>query len=200
MIDEGYIKYRSDWIPGPAPDKHATDLLNRWRKPLFDAGLIGHYEQQGVGYGNISVRMVNDQFVISGTQTGHIEITSAEHYALVTAADIGSNRVTCHGPVQASSEAMTHASLYALCTQINAVVHVHNLSLWERYKDRLPTTRTDVAYGTPDMAREFESLWRDTDFRDQGMAVMAGHAEGLVSIGDSLDQAAERILHLYRSI
>ena len=63
-IDEGYIKYVSDWTPGPAPDADAASLLDTWRRPLFDAGLIGHYEDLDVGFGNISVRH-GDQFIIS---------------------------------------------------------------------------------------------------------------------------------------
>ena len=55
-IDEGYIKFEIDWADGPAPDAAAVELLEAWRRPLFDAGLIGHYEDLGIGFGNISVR------------------------------------------------------------------------------------------------------------------------------------------------
>ena len=68
-IDEGYIKYDSDWTPGPVPAQELTSLLNTWRQPLFEAGLIGHYEDLGVGYGNPSDRFgLSGQFIISGTQ------------------------------------------------------------------------------------------------------------------------------------
>ena len=49
-IDEGYIKFESDWIPGPAADSNLTALLDRWRRPLYEAGLIGHYDELGIGY------------------------------------------------------------------------------------------------------------------------------------------------------
>ena len=46
MIDEGYIKFESHWHKtGPLPNREIA-LLNRWRRPLYDAGLIGHYEKQ----------------------------------------------------------------------------------------------------------------------------------------------------------
>lgn len=196
-IDEGYVKYRSDWRPGPAPDAAAVRLLDTWRRKLYAAGLVGHYPDLGVGFGNISIRAPRaGEFIISGTQTGHLAETGGEHYALVTEADIDANRIVCHGPVQASSEAMTHAAIYALSERINAVVHVHSRPLWDALRDKLPTTRADVAYGTPEMAREFGRLWRETPFRDGGVAVMAGHDEGLVSFGESLPVAATRVLEL----
>ena len=196
-IDEGYVKYVSDWVEGPAPDNNIVDLLNEWRRPLFAANLIGHYDELCVGFGNISVRHGDsEQFVISGTQTGHIENTTAEHFALVTNVDIAANSVCCVGPIQASSEALTHAALYALSDNIRAVVHVHSRTLWQRHKHAFPTTDASVAYGTPQMAREFERLWQESDFARRGIAVMAGHEEGLVSVGDTLLQAAERMLHL----
>jgi len=196
-IDEGYIKYDSDWTPGPVPAQELTSLLNTWRQPLFEAGLIGHYEDLGVGYGNLSVRFgLSDQFIISGTQTGHIANTDGQHYALVTHYDIDRNRVSSTGPVQASSESLTHAAIYELNEAINAVVHVHSRALWETLKDQLPTTAADVSYGTPEMAHEFTRLYSDTSFRASGVAVMAGHDEGIVSIGCDLEEATMRLLTL----
>ena len=196
-IDEGYIKYDSDWTPGPVPAQELTTLLDTWRRPLFDAGLIGHYEDLGVGFGNLSVRFgLSKQFVISGTQTGHIADTDGQHYALVTHFDIDSNRVSSTGPVQASSESLTHAAIYELNEKINAVVHVHSRTLWESLKNQLPTTAADVSYGTPEMAREFTWLYRDTSFHASGVAVMAGHDEGIVGVGHDLEEAATRILAL----
>jgi ribulose-5-phosphate 4-epimerase/fuculose-1-phosphate aldolase len=199
-IDEGYVKYISDWTVGPAPDAAAVQLLERWRRPLYDAGLVGHYEQHNVGFGNISIRVPQSgQFIISGTQTGHHRTTTGEHYARVTSSDIRRNRISCTGPVQASSEALTHAAIYELSERINAVVHVHSRALWNQYMNRLPTTRADVPYGTPEMAKEFARLWRDSDFAECGLAVMAGHDEGIVSIGANLDEAATRALQLAQS-
>ena len=198
-IDEGYVKYSSHWTQGPPPDRAATELLNRWRQPLYEAGLIGHYENLGIGFGNISVRAGQDgQFIISGTQTGHIADTTADHYSLVTSCDVGANSLNCIGPVEASSEALTHAAIYALDRDINAVVHVHSRSLWDRLLEKAPTTAPSVAYGTPEMAREFERLYRDTTFSRDGIAVMAGHEEGIVSIGKSLAEAALRVLEIDR--
>ncbi len=195
-IDEGYIKYVSRWTEGPAPDPRLTEGLETWRRPLYEAGLVGYYEDLKVGFGNLSVRANGPAFVITGTQTGHLETTSGIHYALVTKTDVTRNTVWSSGPVEASSEAMTHAAIYALSDAIQAVVHVHSRELWERYRNVLPTTDARVAYGTPAMAAEFTRLWSQHRFRNDGLAVMAGHEEGIVSIGTSLREAAGRVLAL----
>jgi ribulose-5-phosphate 4-epimerase/fuculose-1-phosphate aldolase len=197
MIDEGYIKYRSHWSKAPAPDPAAARLLEKWRKPLYAAGLVGHYKELGIGFGNISMRCRDPgQFLITGTQTGHIAATTEQHYSLVTSYDIERNEVSCSGPVQASSEAMTHAAIYELDPSIAAIVHVHSKALWDEHLNRLPTTSPDVAYGTPEMAKEFRRLYADSTFGRQGIAVMGGHEEGLIGIGESLEQAATKILAL----
>jgi hypothetical protein len=197
MIDEGYVKYVSHWTPGPATHKLAAQELETWRKPLFDAGLIGEYKDLGIGYGNISIRRgSSDLFLISGTQTGHLPVTDERHYSLVTDCDIRSNVVRCSGPVQASSEAMTHAAIYALGDGIAAVVHIHSAELWQRELGQLPTSDANVAYGTPDMARELDRLYRMDGFREAGVAVLAGHEEGLISFGTTLEEAANRVLAL----
>lgn len=197
IIDEGYVKFAMNWTRGRAPDHALTHSLDAWRRPLYEADLIGQYPKLGIGFGNISMRYSKpNQFVISGTQTGHLAETGSEHYALVTGYDIAANRVSCTGLVQASSESLTHAAIYELDARINAVVHVHNRKLWETLLNHVPTTSQAVAYGTPEMAYEFVRLYRDTEFSDSGVAVMAGHEEGIITIGATLEQAVRRVLQI----
>ena len=196
MIDEGYTKYECEWRRGPALAAETVAELNACRNRLFDAGLVGHYEQHGVGFGNLSIRACDGSFIISGTQTGHIEQTDARHWSRVTGYNIDANRVTCEGPVQASSEALTHAAIYELDPDIQAIAHVHSGELWHRLIDRIPTTSRDVPYGTPDMAREFVRLYRETGLAESRVAVMGGHDEGLVAFGRDIDEATARVLSL----
>ncbi|MCI0516371.1 MAG: class II aldolase/adducin family protein [Woeseiaceae bacterium] len=196
-IDEGYTKFECDWTECELPKFRETDELCRWRRPLHDAGLIGIYADAGIGFGNISMRIGSGpEFLISGTQTGHLRDVGPQHFSLVTNADPERNRVSCRGPVQASSESMTHAALYQTDSSIMAVVHVHSKLLWNGLAGLIPTTDPAVAYGTPEMAREFARLWRESDFRTTGIAVMGGHEEGLVSIGETMAVAATKILEL----
>lgn len=201
MIDEGYIKFELAWQIGPPPPAWAVTELNEWRRPLHAAGLIGHYADAGVGFGNLSLRGRNlAKFYVSGTQTGHLDSLGPEHYTAVTDYDIAANRVSCKGPIEASSESMTHAALYELDDAINAVVHVHSPSVWQRYLDVLPTSSVEVPYGTPEMAAELQRLCRETEFAADGIAIMAGHEEGVIAIGNNLREAARRILLLHQSV
>jgi ribulose-5-phosphate 4-epimerase/fuculose-1-phosphate aldolase len=197
MIDEGYIKFRSNWQRTPPLGADEADALIRWRQPLYRAGLIGVLPDSGIGYGNISMRVGDsDRFLISGTRTGRLEALDDRHFAIVEHYDLDANTVDGRGPVEPSSEAMTHAAIYAVDPSIRAVVHAHHHELWVRLKGSLPTTGEDVAYGTPGMARAFRRLYEESEFAANGVAVMAGHEDGLVSIGGSMQEATERILSL----
>lgn len=197
MIDEGYTKYQCEWRQAPALPAECVAELNAWRNRLHEQGLIGYYPQYRVGYGNVSIREdESGAFIISGTQTGHIEVTDERHYARVVRCDIEANRVLCEGPVQASSEALTHAAIYALDPAIRAVVHVHDAALWNEFIDRVPTTAREISYGTPEMALDFRRLYAETEFAALGVAVMGGHEEGIVSFGEDIGEAAQRILGL----
>ncbi|MCB1841492.1 MAG: class II aldolase/adducin family protein [Halioglobus sp.] len=197
MTDEGYIKFDLEWVRSAAPDALETAALREWRRPLFDRGLIGHCRDLNLGYGNISVRSQGiGHFIISGTQTGHLRDPGERSYTRVTAYDIAANRVRCEGAIRASSESMTHAALYELSPNINAVVHVHSATLWQKLIDILPTTAPSAAYGTPAMAGEFRRLYRDTAFAQDGIAIMAAHNEGIVSTGHNMAEASRRILAL----
>jgi len=198
VIDEGVIKFELDWTEAPPPDPRGARLLDRWRRPLYRAGLIGEYAEERVGYGNLSLRRADDgRFLITGTQTGHLPKLGPEHFALVTGYDIEANSVACRGPIRASSKSMTHAAIYELSPDIGAVVHVHDAALWRQWGGVLPTTRADVPYGTPAMAAEFGRLYRETAFARDGLAVMGGHEDGIVGTGHGIAEAARRILELH---
>ena len=88
VIDEGYTKYHCDWRHRPPLPAGTIRDLNAWRNRLWDAGLVGYDGSEQVGYGNVSVRLPGDEnFVISGTQTGHIRRTDRRHYCTVTGYD-----------------------------------------------------------------------------------------------------------------
>ena len=87
-----------------------------------------------------------------------------------------------------------HAALYELSPDINAVVHVHSTPLWQKRMNSWPTTAASAAHGTPAMAGEFRRLYRETTFAQDGIAVMAGHEEGIVATGHDMAEACRRKL------
>jgi ribulose-5-phosphate 4-epimerase/fuculose-1-phosphate aldolase len=187
MIDEGYIKFQCDWTAAPPPVHPALRALMAWRDRLFDLRLIGAYPD-GIGYGNVSVRD-GDGCVISGSGTGGRARLEEGGYTRVTAAEIGRNRVACAGPVRASSETMSHMAIYAAVPAAGAVIHIHSLTAWERLLGRIPTTAGDVAYGTPEMAREIARLIRAGEPEPCGIIAMAGHREGIIAYGRDVEEA-----------
>ncbi len=191
--DEGVIKFHCHWTAKELPSSRALQELNQFRNQFYDLGLIGEYEDK-IGFGNISVRSNQNQFLISGTQTGGLRRLSERHYTKVTGFDLSKNSVICEGPVQASSESLTHAVLYELSDQINAVIHIHEPASWERLQGELPTTTKEIPYGTPEMALEVKRLFRETGLSEAKVFVMAGHEDGIVAFGKDLKEANERLL------
>lgn len=201
MYDDGVIKFACDWEESPPITCDAVPELRdliEWRDRLFAWGAIGVYPN-GIGYGNVSIRLGGDRFLISGTQTGHLPTTNSQHYTQVDRWNIEQNSLHCTGPVQASSESLTHAAIYQHDRAIQAIVHGHCPSLWQRYQDQLPTTRAEVPYGTPAMAREMWRLFRETNLAQSRILVMAGHEDGLLSFGSNLADAAQPLADLLRA-
>lgn len=196
--DEGYIKFRADWEPASSLPWTDLELLDYWRNRLYDSGLIGAYPD-GIGFGNISRRWNEEgQFLISGSATGNYPRLTASHYSLVTKVNIDQNRLSCKGPILASSESMSHAVIYRECPEVQGVIHVHNLDMWERLLHRVPTTANDATYGSPEMAYSIIDLLKTTDLRSRRIFVMEGHREGVFAFGNSLEEAAA-VIDAYRS-
>lgn len=194
-MDEGCIKFDCVWTEGPPVADAKIAALIAWRNRLHAAGLIGHDDACKVGFGNISQRVrPGREFVISATGTGHVPLATGREFTRVVDYDIDANKVVCCGPLLASSESLTHAAIYELDARYAAVVHVHSRKLWQALMGRLPTTGADVAYGTPAMAREFARLHVETNLPVERLAVMRGHAAGLISFGCTVEEAASRVL------
>jgi L-ribulose-5-phosphate 4-epimerase len=182
LQEEGYIKFNCHWNNQPAdfPGKEINEL-NHWRSKLYQQQLIGVYPD-GIGFGNISIRLNKDnQFIVTGSATGQLAETGPEHYAQVDSFRIDTNEVWCTGQVKASSESLSHAIVYKALREANAVVHVHDIKLWEKWKNVLPTTDETTAYGTPEMALEISRLLAVPGNREKGILIMGGHREGILA-------------------
>jgi ribulose-5-phosphate 4-epimerase/fuculose-1-phosphate aldolase len=188
---EGVIKYRLEFDPGPPPREDLRELIV-CRAILHGLGMIGQEPDRygGYGFGNLSQRSGADGFVISASQTGHLPELAPEHFTRVLEVDIEANRVHATGPLPPSSEALTHAMIYRLDRGIRAVLHVHEPGLWRHgLVARLPQTGRDIAYGTPQMAQAVRRLFGQEDLRHRRILVMAGHEDGVIAFGASVDQA-----------
>ncbi len=195
-MDEGFIKFNCNWIRSAAVSGEDIMQINHWRSRMYDLGLIG-VDDNGIGFGNISLRAKNGTFLITGAATGKLERLDNSHYVLVTRYNFRENSLTCTGPIRASSESLTHASIYECSPETNAVIHVHNQNMWERLIDKVPTTSRHVLYGTPEMAGEIKRLFDDTTVSSEQILVMGGHPEGIISFGSTPEEAAKVLLDKY---
>jgi hypothetical protein len=170
-----------------------SQVLDRHRAALLRVGAVGRDPRryEGAGFGNVSLRIgplaapVGARpMLISGSQTGGQETLGLSHVCVVDRYDDARNEVWSHGPVEPSSEAMTHAALYDLDPTIRFVVHGHCPTLWRRAPELgVPCTEADVPYGTAAMAAEVRRLYRDTRLAVLGILAMRGHEDGVVAFG-----------------
>jgi len=192
---EGVIKYQLEHIIGELPNSIDFGQLNAWRSLLFDLKLIGRSDEkyQGLGYGNISQRLVRGQqaFLISGTQTGHLPRLNRQDFAIIEAASPRQNSIKSTGPSRPSSEALTHASVYLQDVQAQAVIHVHCPVIWRNTIHlHLPYTDADVDYGSVEMAEAVAHLFAIGRLKTLPLFSMLGHEDGIIAFGKNISSAA----------
>lgn len=197
---EGVIKFELDFSPAPAPAAELLVELNRWRQVFRELGLLGQdpLRYGGDGFGNLSRRLPEREdgaFLISGTQTGHLQTLQPEDYASVLSCDPDANFIRASGQIKPSSEALSHGVLYQALPEILWVMHLHSPDIFAaRARLHLPCTDPSAAYGTPDMARGIRRLAEDSDRSGAGLLVMSGHPDGVLAYGPTAEATATLVL------
>ncbi len=198
---EDIIKYQLDFSCSE-PTTENLQELNCWRSILFNLGLIGQdvSRYEGYGFGNLSQRSRQHKstFIISGSQTGHLDELTPNHYVCVESCDIAGNHVVASGPLKPSSEALTHAMFYQLDSSIKCVLHIHSPKLWQfGLNHHYPVTEQSVEYGTREMAIEVSLLYHQGSLQQYQTLIMKGHEDGVIFYGDSINQAALAFLRFW---
>jgi len=207
---EGVIKFSLNYHRSPLPaaviDSCAERLalLNAWRSILKQLGMIGQNSQRygGLGFGNMSVRVEpeNSRFVITGTQTGHLDYLQYQHVSLVKSANIELNTIAACGEIPPSSEALTHASIYHALPSAQVVIHIHDPLIWKLARQlNLPTISAKIAYGTPEMAAAVAKIVKSLPTDEPTVFAMLGHEDGVVAYGTAIDSVAQTIIAVYAS-
>ena len=191
MID-GVIKYGINHTSDNSPEFKEYESLEALRLRLFTLGLIG--VQDCIGYGNISIReKEKNSFFITATQTGELTNLKREYYTYISQYDFSRFCVTSQGKYQPSSEALSHAMIYEISPEINAVIHIHSKALWEFMKKN-NSLGTNAEYGTVEMVKEIASLYENKNPFEESIFVMRGHEDGIIAFGKSIKDA-ELILY-----
>ena len=198
-MQEGIIKFNCEWLnKKPLPANQLKEIIF-WRNKLFKLKLICA-GKDGIGYGNISIRHRKEQFIISGSQTGIKKIADENDFTLITEFNISKNYIKCEGTVKASSESLTHAAIYSALPEINAVIHVHDKEAWNKFKNKMPTTSESAEYGTPKLAQEIFRLSKSPEIFNTKIIILAGHEDGIISFGKSLDEAFNLLISQTKDI
>lgn len=191
MINEGYIKFNINWKKKDLIiDNNIVDKINYWRKKFFQLNLIGILPD-GISYGNISIRNSANTFFITGTQIGNINNINQNHICLVQECDLETNMVKCTGLIKASSESLSHYSIYNSNSEINAIIHVHNNKLWNKLKNRFPTTSIKSEFGTVKLAQELGLI---SSSKTSNIIVNLGHQDGVFCYDRNIDKAGNLLM------
>ena len=182
MSGDGYVKYSAEHIIAPPVEVPRWAELNEARSRLYHLGLVGSLPN-GIGFGNLSIRYMGNEFLITGTGTGALPVLRPDGYCLVSSFDLEKNHVVSTGPVRSSSESMTHGAVYLSCPDVNCVIHIHSKTIFEgMIRDCFPATPKDAAYGTPEIAHAIGKCVHELG-GDEGQIVMHGHEEGVITYG-----------------
>lgn len=196
VMDEGYIKFNCHWIRAEPIPFVGLREINQWRDKLYSLGLIGAYDN-GIGFGNISVRSQGNSFIITGSATGNFKKLTGDHYVSVHDCDLAKESLICTGPIKASSESLSHAVIYEFSPETNSVIHIHNMDMWKRLMDQISTTDKNAAFGTSEMASEIKKIIKEPKGKEK-IFVMGGHEGGVIAFGKSLDEAGDILLKFFK--
>jgi len=191
---EGVIKFELEFSHALPQALESIAELNAWRQLLFRLGLTGRDPARygGLAYGNVSRRGGGRRFIISGTQTGAKPCLDAADYCLVLDFDLGNNRLQAEGPVEPSSEALTHGAVYDAVPQAGCVIHVHSPEIWQKARQLgICLTDASIAYGTPEMGWAVGAAAASSS---TGIIAMGGHEDGVLAFAEHVGQAAVRLL------
>ncbi len=195
---EGVVKYSLEFFQKELFFNKEYQVLEECRERLYALGVIGAYDD-GLGYGNISVRIDNsDEFLITATQTGHLSNLSKSEYSLVKKIDFDTFKTTASGESKPSSECITHGAIYGLSDEINAVIHIHNEKLWNYMLENDYLSTNDTPYGTPEMVQDVVDIYKDIEALSNNVFVMKGHFEGIVSFGKNLAEAEAVLFNIIK--
>ena len=196
---EGVTKFHVEHEINVCCGEAEVGELTKWRNKLRAVGLVGQdvTRYEGLGFGNLSKRMEDGTFLITASQTGHLDTLGPEHYARILHCNPSRNRVWSKGMNPPSSETMTHLAVYGVSQAVQFVFHVHCPEIWNAKADlNLPVTYPAVECGTVEMFYEVRHLLDIRENFQRGILAMGGHTDGLLAWARTADQTGIILLSL----
>ncbi len=196
--DEGIIKFKYQLVRTKEIAEENYIDLEKWRVILFKMNFIGEYPVEKLGYGNLSKRSnpKENSFIITGSQTGCFPNLDGTQYTHVTKCDLKKMLIEAKGPIIPSSESTTHYAIYESCPHVQAVFHIHHHEFWKYLLnnnfDQIPA---NINYGSQEMAMATAKCIAQ---KKQGLFAMAGHEDGIVSYGETVEEAGKILLDVFK--
>ncbi len=196
--DNNPIKFKLTLKRAPAPEQIQVISLEKWRALFYRLGLVGEYPNEQIGYGNLSSRILQKTFIITGSQTGHLAHLQPHHYTKVMNCDLKRGLVEAEGLIPPSSESLTHFGIYQANSSIQSILHVHNLKLWaELERQGIDVLDESLRYGSQQMAEHLLLLLKN---KTNGVMLIKNPNRGIISYGPSVEEAGRNILDVYRKL
>ncbi len=195
---EGIPKFKLTLKRAPAPEMNQVIALEKWRALFFKLSLVGEYPNEKISYGNLSSRINKKNFIMTGSQTGHLAHLQAHHYTKVIECDLKKGSVTAEGLIPPSREALTHFGIYEANPAIQYVFHICHEELWKALKQGpFDSISGDILYGSQEMADAASALiWN----KSSGLFILDGHEGEIVSYGMTAEETGKIILEHYRKL
>lgn len=188
------IKFRFNLkMSSPINEEHFLPI-EKWRIIFHKMGLIGEYKTTKVGFGNLSKRLVqgDNQFIITGTQTGRYPNLSGMQYSKVTNCNLNKLIIEAMGPIAPSSGSLTHFAIYTQNSNINFIYHVHHINLWNfMLKNDFAATPEDVDHRSQDMLEASHKCIKD---KDNGIFAVGSQEGSIIAFGKNAEDAGKIIL------
>ncbi len=177
-------KFRTEFISDGIPDDPRIEELKNWCLEFEKCGLMPAYD--GGSFGNLSFRTKENEFIITASGIKHP--SSVESFVRVSSVDENKMIVLAHGRKQPSSESILHYMIYREKKDINAIFHGHCEDILKAAAELgLPTTSSEEAYGTVELAKSVLDVLNGHKF-----VIMKGH--GFISLGKNMDEAGKLAL------
>lgn len=191
MEKEGLVKYNLDHTITKISSSHVNlSEINEVRRILLEKKFLGT-DDHGIGYGNISQRLEKEsrEFLITGTQTSKKKELEIDDFSIITDFNVDGFYLKSSGKTSPSSEAFSHAIIYKLFRDMNAVIHIHSEPLWLFMLQNNFLKTEDVGYGTKEMVAEIQRIYYGMDIREGSIFAMTGHHGGIIAFSQTLDGA-----------
>lgn len=191
---EGVIKFKYNLKLSGALKEIDYIEVEKWRAILFKMNFIGEYPSEKVGYGNLSKRLAStdNEFIITGTQTGKYPHLNGGQYTRIKKCNLKKMSLEAIGPIAPSSESLTHYAIYLTCPQVNYIFHIHDKNLWEfMLANDFDKTPREVNYGTQAMADAAKKCIQN---KEMGIFAMEGHEDGIIAYGPNPESTGKMIL------